>query len=85
MRLTPTQQRLMDALKDGQHHCREDLMACLYDDQSGVNALAVHIHLLKRVARRTGRTIASTYLDGKTYYRLVDMAGIPVDGHTSGA
>lgn len=52
--LTPTQQRLMERLGDGQEHLPESMMDCLGDELQDVKNMAVYIFRLNKKIRPKG-------------------------------
>lgn len=57
VRFTPTQQRIMDLLSDGQPHGRTELHGCLRDSLSEVQTIENHISHLRKVLRPRGEDI----------------------------
>lgn len=79
--LSPTHKRMLDILKDGAGHTRDELHACLYDEQGiGKN---VHSHLTelrRRLKRRGEDVICELGTDRVFRYRLVRTLGNPYRG-----
>lgn len=82
--LTPTQKRLMEMLRDGEHHQIEDLESILKDMGSGTDKqndkrkkklLRVHIHMLREELRAQGKTIINEGRAGRRYYCVVKYLG----------
>lgn len=71
MKLTPTQQRIMDLLADGKGHTREELHKCMPDELSSIANLYVHVHHLNRRLKQQGQEVVSRYEDGRYLYRHV--------------
>lgn len=69
-KFTPTQQRLLAILEDGEPHCRADLLKCLSDDLTLPSTLRVHICLLRKRLLPQGRGVACEFVAGKIHYRL---------------
>jgi hypothetical protein len=64
---TPTQQRMMAILGDGQLHTRAELLPCLSDEMGCPTLLQMHISLLRKRLRPVGQDI----MNGQGAYRLV--------------
>ena len=70
MKFTPTQNAIMDVLRDGRRHSKCELMKCL-DEFSTSNNLRVHLsHLRKRLESRGDDIVCELGRDG-SYYRWV--------------
>ena len=75
-RLSPTQQRIMDVLSDGEEHPFEDLLPVLDDGQGSEELLRTH---LKDIRKRIGpQGLDVVCRRGK--YRLVRFIGQANDG-----
>ena len=75
MKLTKTQQLLMDVLQDGKPHTKEELLAVMIDPLSSIDMVKLHICLLRKKLRPNGHDVL---LDRKGYtnrYRLVRLVG----------
>lgn len=68
--LTPSQQRLFDALSDGLPHTAKSLFAIL-DSQAGVENLRMMIYTLKNKIEEQGLSVICRTTGGVTQYRLV--------------
>lgn len=68
--LTPSQQRLFDALSDGLPHTSKSLFA-LIDSQAGVENLRMMIYKLKNKLEERGLSVLCRTTGGVTQYRLV--------------
>lgn len=80
MHYTPIEQRIIDLLKDGMPHDRNELLACLRDKQAGFPALAVHIYNLRSKVRAMNHEIVTELYKGSIHYRrVVLLSGIPAD------
>ena len=55
--LTPTLQRILAVLQDGQPHGRDKLRACLNDDLAGISVLHRHLSQLRKRLRPQGLEI----------------------------
>lgn len=71
MHYTPVEQRILDLLSDGLPHTRADVLACLRDKLSDLNALAVRIFYLRQKVRGFGRDIVTELRKGGIHYRHV--------------
>lgn len=72
-RYTPTQQRMVDVLSDGQPHRREELHACLVDELGAVENIRVHLSALRAKLRPLGEDILCEYRGHQFYYRHVRL------------
>lgn len=70
---TPTEQRMLDLLGDGQPHRREELHACLYDDLSVCSNIQPHLSRIRRKIRPRGLEIVCELLSRRICYRLVRL------------
>ena len=75
---TPTEQRILDVLSDGEAHRADELFACLCDDCGGDREnlrknLAVILFNLRRKMKPTGRTILSEWNNRRAFYRHVRL------------
>lgn len=68
--LSPTQQRLFDALSDGLPHTSKSLFG-LIDSQAGVESLRIMIYKLKNKLEERGLSVLCRTTGGVTQYRLV--------------
>lgn len=73
VRYTPTQKRILKLLSDGLHHKRLELIGCLYDEKSGVNALGYQIYTLRRLLWPRGEDIACEISGFRILYRHVRL------------
>lgn len=73
MKVSPTQQRILDLLSDGAAHPVKELVACLWDDaaENPAAAVAKHIHYLRGKLARQGRDIVGRSQWGSLSYRMV--------------
>lgn len=56
---TPTQQRMLDVLKDGKGHTLAELQACLDDELTEKKAVNVHLTYLRKKLRGLGRDVVA--------------------------
>lgn len=54
---TPTEQRIIDVLADGEAHPRSELMACIEDEMALPSALALHLVNIRKKLRPLGQTV----------------------------
>lgn len=66
---TPTQQRIMDVLRDGRPHDWREVAACL-DEQATRTSVAPHLTALRKILRLKGLEIACVKQGYGTLYRL---------------
>lgn len=69
---TPTQVRILNVLKDGQPHLRDELLLCIQDNQATIHQLRQHIHLL-RARLPPDEAIVCELFSAKTCYRHVKL------------
>jgi hypothetical protein len=72
---TPTQQKIINVLSDGQPHQKRELQDCL-DELAEPNAIHVHVTLIRRKLRPVGEEILCVNRDGKSYFRHVRVVSI---------
>ena len=70
---TPTQRRIVDLLKDGQPHRRDDVRRCV-DDLASFDTLQVHLTHLREKVRPHGYDIICQVLNRQFQYRLIRVA-----------
>ena len=69
---TPTQQRILDLLSDGQPHPREELLECIDDELSNPHNLPNHLCLLRK-RLPADHDIICQLLRNKIHYRHVRL------------
>ncbi len=69
---TPTQQKMLDLLSDGMPHSREEMFACLWDEESRYVAIHPHISLIRKLLP-PGEAIICEYRKRSIYYRHVRL------------
>lgn len=78
LKLTPTQRRMMAVLGNGQLHRYEKLRECLNDDLcEGSSAVRVALTFLRRKLRTVNRDVYYVIVNGKGYYRLIELPSLP--------
>ena len=77
---TPTQQRIVDVLQDGQPHHRNELFQCLNDDLTTYTTLKVHLCNIRKVLRPLGQDVICELSGQQVYYRLARLLASPYDG-----
>ena len=70
---TPTQQRLLKVLSDGERHEKDELWECLGDDKATGNNLRVHLTYLRKKLRAIGEDITTEFIYRKFTYRHVRL------------
>lgn len=80
VRYTPTEQRMLEMLSDGMRHLREELHTCLWDEQSSLKAIRVHICRLRVKLRRFGEDLICETDGRRLYYRHVRLLVPAGDG-----
>lgn len=75
--LTPTQERLMAILLDGNAHSAEELWRAVDDELSNRNNLNVHISLLRKRLEPRGLNVVCYERTGK--YQLMRRINVPGD------
>ena len=71
VRFTPTQQRIMDLLSDGELHSKQEIFKCLSDDLSQPGAIHCQITLIRNKIRAEGYAIMIQFRDRVPQYALV--------------
>lgn len=80
--LTPTQRSMYDILSDGRPHRREELHACLPDDQGSLSNINPHLSLMRKFLNPHGLQIVALS-HGKQraiQYQLVRLVTSPMPG-----
>lgn len=68
---SPTRQKIMDLLADGQRHTREELRNCLFDELGVATNIHAHLTGLRQQLRPFGEDISCTSVSGQRYYQKV--------------
>jgi hypothetical protein len=76
-KFTPTQQKIMDILQDGEPHKRSRLMECIPDELSSDTQLRHHMKLIRDRLRPYGQTVLCQFMNRGLYYRWVRILGNP--------
>lgn len=76
MTLTPVQQRIYDLLSDGQRHTRDEVRACLYDDELG-DDVRTQVSNLRRIIREYNLVIVCVVGNHPISYQML-RALVPV-------
>jgi DNA-binding response OmpR family regulator len=74
---TPTEQKIIDLLNDGQRHLMAEMKLCLWDGDE--TAVYTHVGNLRRKLRPKGLDIVCEQ-NPKTTYRLMRQLLSPYDG-----
>lgn len=77
--LTPTQQRMLELLRDEKPHNRFALQKCLRDELGSVAGIKPHLTYLRKKLKPLGYGISCDMMAGENYYRLVHFASMPVE------
>lgn len=77
---SPTQQRLIDLLADGQPHLRSHLVAELHDELADRITLKSYLRRLRVKLRPRGQDIIAQSLHRRIYYRHVRLLNGPPKG-----
>ena len=80
-RFTPTEQRFLDLLSDGQPHGREELRGLLNDSLCDLSRIQIHVSRLRAKLRPLGQDIVCE-LGGGIHYRHVRLLANPYDGRS---
>jgi hypothetical protein len=68
-----TQQRVLDVLSDGLPHKFNELLACLPDEMSGIDALRMLLSRVRPKLRARGEDIICQHLNHSHQYRHVRL------------
>jgi hypothetical protein len=79
-KLTPTQRRMLSLLADGLPHTREELHACLNDEQADLSSIQGPISNLRKLMRPHGHDIICELHKRAISYRHVMLLPSPTDG-----
>jgi hypothetical protein len=77
---TPTERRMLELLKDGKPHRREELHSCLQDDLADLSAIQPHISNIRKRIRNLGEEIVCEFYQRSLHYRHVRLLSSPYDG-----
>jgi DNA-binding response OmpR family regulator len=75
--LTPVQSRMLGVLADGRPHTREELRACLWDEQGPVTNIQPHLTAIRKELRRQGEDILCVIVSRRICYRYVRLIPSP--------
>ena len=70
---TPTQRRIIDLLKDGQPHKRDEVRQCV-DDLASLETLKQHLIELRKKLRPHGYDVICQILNRGYHHRLIRVA-----------
>lgn len=68
--LTPTEQRIIDLLKDGKPHDRKELIGLLGDDQASNPTISVHLKNVRKKIAPHGKLIIPVFIDPDNLRRV---------------
>ncbi len=74
--LNSVQQRMLELLKDGREHRREELHSCLTDKLGSLTNICAHLSTIRKVLRPNGQEILCEYAHRTFCYRLVNLVGV---------
>lgn len=77
---TPVQRKMMDILRDGLPHTREELHGCLYDEMGPVSNIRHHLTGIRKILRPRGEDVITELVNRNTYHRWVRLLSSPYDG-----
>lgn len=63
---TPTQVRMLQVLRDGRQHRKEELHACLNDDMGPLTNIRAHITAINEKLRKYEQTILCVQINGNS-------------------
>lgn len=72
---TPTQQAMLDVLKDGLLHPRSELIACINDPEENANTFHQALFRFRQNLRSHSLTVTCEVRRFKFVYRLVQLVG----------
>jgi len=73
---TPTEQRILDVVKDGKPHGPVELHKCLDDELSPVIAIRCHLSNMRKKLRPMGYDIVHVMIGRTHHYRYVSLADL---------
>jgi len=79
---TPTEKRMLEVLRDGLPHAREELHACLDDDLSRRSSIQPHITRLRSKLEGRGEGILCVLYESKPHYQQVRFLASAYDGRS---
>lgn len=68
---TPTQQAMLNVLRDGKNHLKSELQKCLPDPEGNKDNIKVHICHMRRELKHYGQDIVCVIDHRRASYRLV--------------
>lgn len=74
---TEVESRMLDVLKDGGPHTRQELLACLNDDQAEVRNIYAHVSSIRKKLRVRGQDIVCEIRGYARFYRHVRLLASP--------
>ena len=79
---TPTEFRILQLLRDGLPHRREEVHACLDDDLSALRSITPHLTRLRKKIQPAGQDILAVTTGRITFYQQVRLLNSANDGRT---
>ena len=81
-RWTPIQAAIAELLSDGERHKREELRACINDEEASNENVQSHVSEMRKKLKARGQTIVCELYNGTLYYRHVALLASAGDGRT---
>lgn len=75
--MTPTQARINQLLSDGKSHLKDELVGCLWDEQSEPETIRYHISTLRKVLEILGEEIICEMSGRRVSYRKAKIVQVP--------
>lgn len=79
LELTPTQERLLGVLSDGQPHSADKLLGCLNDELADRRLLHVHLCYLRKKLLPFNHGILVQFIKQRVYYRRIIFYTPPLE------
>lgn len=70
--LTPTERKMFRVLEDRKDHTREELHACLWDQEGSINNIQMHISNLRRKVAPLSMEILCVVRGYQHLYRMIE-------------
>lgn len=78
----PVQRKMLEVLADGMPHTKEELHACLWDEQGPLSNIRAHICIIRKSLQPIGQDIVCEIRrNRKTYYRQVRLLASACNGY----
>ncbi len=79
---TPTETRILDLLRDGLPHRRDEVFKCLDDDLADISAIYPHMTRLPKKLQPKGQDILAVTTGRITFYQHIRLLNSANDGRT---